>query len=141
MKELGRVYKSLYILKYSDELTLRQMTQKQLNKVELSHLFAAAIFFDNNQEIREELKENQDIVVACRVLIQNAIILWNSLKLSEMLLKVDGEEREKMIETIRNGTACHWEHINLFGTYEFEKHSTAHFSKLKLEDILAMNLV
>ena len=141
MKELGRIYKSLYILNYYDDLTLRQMTEKQLNKMERSHQFALAVFFDNNQQIREELKEDQDIVIACRVLIQNAIILWNNLKLSEILMQQkDPKERERMIEIIKNGTACSWEHINMYGTYEFGKNSTSNFKYLKLDEILDMKI-
>lgn len=119
-KEMGKIYRSLYILKYYDELKLRQMTEKQLNKVERSHQFAKAVFFDNNREIQQELKEDQDIAINCRVLIQNAIILWNCLKLSELYQKQsDPRERERMIEIFRGGSACTWRHINLQGIYEF----------------------
>tara|TARA_R110002124_G_scaffold281572_2_gene456026 strand:- start:2928 stop:3089 length:162 start_codon:yes stop_codon:yes gene_type:complete len=52
--------------------------EKQLNIIELANKFSKAIFFANNQEFREE----QEIIIACKVLIQNAIILWNYLYLS-----------------------------------------------------------
>lgn len=136
-KEMGRVYRSLYILKYYDELKLRQMTEKQLNKVERSHQFAKAVFFDNNREIQQELKEDQDIAINCRVVIQNAIILWNCLKLSELYQREkDAQEREKMINIFRGGSACTWRHINLQGIYEFILESESKIFAQKISQIL-----
>jgi TnpA family transposase len=136
-KEMGKIYRSLYILKYYDELKLRQMTEKQLNKVERSHQFAKAIFFDNNREIQQELKEDQDIAVNCRVLIQNSIILWNCLTLSELYQKEkEVKEREKMMGIFRGGSACTWQHINLQGIYEFSLELEPKISSQKIKQIL-----
>lgn len=139
-KEMGKIYRSLYILKYYDELELRQMTEKQLNKVERSHQFAKAVFFDNNQEIQQELEEDQDIAVNCRVLIQNAIILWNCLKLSELYQgENDNQQRERMVKIIRGGSACTWRHINLQGIYEFLQEIPPNFDLRKINEILELN--
>lgn len=141
-KEMGKIYRTLYILKYYDELKLRQMTEKQLNKVERSHQFAKAVFFDNNREIQQELKEDQDIAINCRVVIQNAIILWNCLKLSELYQKQsDPREREKMIEIFRGGSACTWQHINLQGIYEFMLELESKISLQKINQILDLKFV
>lgn len=64
-----------FILTYFDDVKLRQRIEKQLNKVELSNKFSKAVFFANNQEFREGTKEEQEIVTACKVLIQNIIVL------------------------------------------------------------------
>lgn len=139
ISELGKVYKSLFILKYYDELKLRQMIEKQLNKVERSHQFAHAVFFDNNRSIRQELKEDQDIAILCRVIIQNAIILWNCLHLSEkLLLENKVPERMKIIDIIKAGSACSWQHINMSGIYEFKRRTNS--MKFKIGEILAMKV-
>ena len=39
MKAFGQIIKSLFILRYVDELELRQAIEKQLNKVELANSF------------------------------------------------------------------------------------------------------
>ena len=117
------------------------MTEKQLNKVERSHQYAQAIFFDNNRQIRQELKEEQDIAIAARVIIQNAIILWNCLKLSEKLLLVESqEERTKLVRIIKEGSACSWQHLNLQGIYEFKPAYSPYFLKVKQQQILDMKL-
>lgn len=133
MKELGRIYRSLYILKYYDELELRQATEKQLNKVERSHQFARAIFFDNNSEIKQELKEDQDTTILCRVFLQNCIILWNSLQLSQLVLKeTDTSQQKEILDIISNGTACSWQHINFHGEYEFNEPQKSSFNQLEI---------
>lgn len=70
-----------------DELELRQMTEKQLNKVERSDQFALAIFFDNNREIIQELKEEQDIAIACRMSGKNAALQRHSYPTIRNLLQ------------------------------------------------------
>ena len=45
LKEFGRIIKSVFILKYYDDLSLRQRIEKQLNRIELSNKFAKAVFF------------------------------------------------------------------------------------------------
>jgi len=73
IKEIGRIYKTVFLLKYYDEVLLRQNIEKQLNRVELSHLFARTVFFGNNRELKYATKEEQEIAVGCRHLIQYGI--------------------------------------------------------------------
>jgi len=50
-------------------------------------------------------KEEQEKIILCRRLIQNSIVLWNYLYLSELLTEVQTqEELEEIIAVIRNGT-------------------------------------
>lgn len=75
----------MFILRYIDDLELPQAVEKQLNRIELSNKFSKAILFGNNQEIQYSSKEKQEMVVGCQRLIQNAIVLWNELYLSQKL--------------------------------------------------------
>lgn len=120
LREFGRIIKSIFILKYYDDLELRQSIEKQLNMVELSHKFAKAVFFGNNQEFRAESREEQEIIVNCRRLIQNAIILWNYLYLSNLLLSAkDRLEQQEIVNAIQNKSIISWKHINFYGEYDF----------------------
>ena len=124
LKEFGRIIKSIFILTYFDDVELRQRIEKQLNKVELSNKFAKAVFFANSGEFKYGTKEEQEIAAACKVLIQNAIVLWNYLYLSQLLANNgDSEERKHMLELIKQGSIICWQHINLHGEYDFTKHA------------------
>lgn len=120
LKEYGRIIKTLFLLEYMDDVELRQAIEKQLNIVELTHRFSRAVFFGNNQEFEAETKEEQERVAGCKQLIQNAIVLWNYLFLSEKLAKTtDLVERSEMLTTIQAGSIVNWQHINLQGKYDF----------------------
>ncbi len=122
MKEFGKIIKSSFILKYYDDLALRQSIEKMLSHIELMNRFAKAVFFSNNQEFQVATKEEQEKIIQCRLLLQNAIVFWNYMYLSEMLTKVQSqEEMEEIIAVIKNSTAVVWHHVNMMGEYDFTK--------------------
>ena len=82
--------------------------------MELANKFSAAVFFANNQEFQVGTKEEQEIATACKVLIQNAIVLWNYLYLSQRLSSTaDPNDRQDMLEAITGGSIIAWAHVNL----------------------------
>jgi TnpA family transposase len=120
LREFGRLVKTHFILTYASDLKLRQSIQKQLNKIELANKFSNAIFFDNNREFHYADKEDQEIVVGCIRLMQNAVILWNYMYLSQYLVNCKTEEETaQLIETIKNGSILLWRHVNMHGEYDF----------------------
>jgi TnpA family transposase len=50
LKEFGKIPKTLFILKYCDDLDLRQAVEKQLNKVEGSNKFSKVVSFGHSHE-------------------------------------------------------------------------------------------
>jgi TnpA family transposase len=140
LKEFGRIIKSQFILTYYDDLKLRQQIQKQLNRVELTNKFAHAVFFDNDQAFREGTKEEQEIGTACQVLLQNTIILWNYLYLSDLILKTKNrEQRASIIEAIGQGSVITWRHVNLRGEYDFTR-KPANDSRFDLKRIKSLKI-
>lgn len=129
LKEFGRIIKSIYVLTYCSDVELRQDVQKNLNRIELSNKFSHAVFFDNDQEFHVGEKEEQELATVCKILIQNAIVLWNYLALSELIVNTedaeDAEAREELIDSIHRGSVLCWRHINLRGTYDFRKQSVS----------------
>lgn len=141
LKEFGRIIKSIFILTYFDDVELRQRIEKQLNKVELSNRFSKAVFFANNSEFKSGTKEEQEISAVCKVLIQNAIVLWNYLYLSQLLANNgDPGERKHMLDSIKQGSIITWHHINLHGEYDFTKH-IANDSRFDMDRIYALKLI
>lgn len=140
LKEFGRIIKSIFILTYYDELELRQSIEKQLNKIELSNKFAKAIFFSNNREFHQGDPEEQRIATSCMALIQNSIVLWNYLYLSQLLIKKSNIlQKNQMIESIKHGSMTTWRHVNLHGEYDFTKNSVNE-SPFDLNKILALKI-
>ena len=122
LKEFGKIIRTTFILKYYDDLELRQSVEKLLSHIEMMNRFAKAVFFGNNQEFQVATKEEQEKIILCRTLLQNAIVLWNYLYLSELITKIESqEELEEIMAVIKNSTAVAWHHVNMLGEYDFTK--------------------
>ena len=120
LKEFGKIPKTLFILKYADDLEFRQSIEKQLNKVEGANKLSKAISLGNDHAFAQGEKEDQDIAEGCRRLIKNTLICWNYLYLTKELVKDNNEERKKeLMEAIRNDSVMRWSHFNLQGEYDF----------------------
>ncbi|WP_108650941.1 Tn3 family transposase [Dongshaea marina] len=120
IKAFGQIIKSLFILRYVDDLELRQAIERQLNKVELANRFTRAVAVGNPREFSQEEKDEQEIAEACNRLIKNSIICWNYLYLTRQLEKApDTETRENLIRSIAAHAPMAWAHINMLGEYDF----------------------
>ena len=82
---LGRVVKTIYILKYFNEEDLRHRVQLQLNRGEHRHSLARWIFFADQSEFRTG--DYQEIMnkASCLSLVSNAILVWNTLQISRIV--------------------------------------------------------
>jgi hypothetical protein len=110
----------IFILKYYDDLALRQAIEKQLCHIELMNRFSKAVFFGQNQAFQAATQKEQEHTILCRSIIQNAIVLWNYLYLSDLLSKVEQQEEiEDIILTVRNSTSLTRKHINFIREYDF----------------------
>ena len=80
----------------------------------------------------------------CKTIIQNAIIYWNYLFLSDLLYNTGiPQDRIDMIDSIKKGSVLAWKHINFTGTFDFTKPALKDYQfnipmlkKLKLEQML-----
>ena len=110
----------MFILRYIDEIELRQAIEQQLNKVELANKFTRAVAVGSPQEFTQVEKEEQTIAEACNRLIKNSIICWNYLYLSRRLEEsADTETKDKLRRAIATHSPISWAHINMLGEYDF----------------------
>lgn len=139
IKEFGRIIKSQYILTYIEDLKLRQEIEKQLNRVELSNKFSKAVFFDKDHEFTVASREEQEIITACKSLIQNAIVLWNYMYLTLCLLNTKADaEKQNLLAAVKNGSVMTWQHVNMRGEYDFTKIDNK--SRFDLEKLLSLKI-
>ena len=94
LKAFGQIIKSDFILRYLDDVELRQAIEKQLNKVELSNRFTRDVAVGNPREFTQGLKEEQEIAEACTRLIKNNIVCWNYLYLSDKLERLETDPKQ-----------------------------------------------
>jgi len=136
LKAFGQIIKSDFILRYIDDVGLRQAIEKQLNKVELANRFTRAIAVGNPREIIQGDKEEQEIAESCNRLIKNAIICWNYLYLSQKLEKMgDPGQKNKLISAILSHSPMSWAHTNLLGEYDFSDEKLKDTAGIRLPKI------
>ena len=141
LKELGRIYKTLFILDYIDDVHLRQAIEKQLNKVESSNRFSKAISFGNNQEFTDGETEAMEVSEGCRRLIKNAIVCWNYLYLSQAIIREGSLDKKRAIlSSIRDGSIALWRHVNLHWEYDFSDDQRKDSIGFELPKILDVNV-
>ena len=81
------------------------------------------------------------MVVGCQRLIQNAIVLWNDLFLSQKLASIEDEEKkEALLKIIRNGSTLIWYYVNLHGEYDFTEDIDQLEMLFDMEKILALKV-
>ena len=119
--EYDNIIRSLYLLDYVDSPPLRRHVQKAVNRTESYHKLRRAIAYANGGKLRLKTEMEQEIWNECSRLIANCIIHYNATILSDLLAyyeeigDVAGAERLKQVSPIA------WQHINLYGRYEFQK--------------------
>lgn len=66
LKAFGKITKSIFILRYVDEVELRQAIERQLNKIELAHRFTRAVSVGSPREFIQAEKQEQEIAEGCK---------------------------------------------------------------------------
>jgi len=119
LKAFGQIIKSLFILRYIDDVEMRQASEKVLNKVENSNKLTKAIDI-GNARIEMETLEEVKMAEACGRLVKNAVICWNYTYVTNLLINEPSRERRRAIlEAVRDGSIVAWRHVNLLGEYDF----------------------
>jgi TnpA family transposase len=118
---LGRVIKTQYILRYLTDRDLRRTVQLQLNKGEYRHKLPRRIFFANQGEFTTGDYEEIMNKASCLSLVSNAILYWNTLKITEIVdqLRAQGDEVEPA--TLAHISLLPFRHVVPNGTYFIEE--------------------
>jgi len=137
LREMGRIEKTIFILDYISDETLRRRIQRGLNKGEAMNALARNIFFGKRGEFMErELQDQLQRASALNILI-NAISVWNTVYLQKAIdyLKSENDFDENLLKHI---SPLGWEHINFSGEYSFNMkniHKHNEFRPLNVKQI------
>ena len=118
---LGRIIKTEYILRYLTDPELRRTVQLQLNKGEYRYKLPRRIFFADRGEFTTSDYEEIMDKASCLSLISNAILYWNTLKITDIVdnLKQHGAEIEN--DTLAHISLLPFKHVVPNGTYFIEE--------------------
>lgn len=118
LQEMGRIEKTIFILKYATDNVLRRRILVGLNKGEAMNALARAVFFGKQGELRErDLQDQLQRASALNILI-NAISVWNTVYL-EQAVKYKKEHEGIDENLLKHISPLNWSHINFLGEYSF----------------------
>jgi TnpA family transposase len=94
LSQLGRLMKTLHILRYIQEEPLRDTIQLQLNRGEFRHTLAKSLFFANWGSFRSGDYEEVMNKASCLSLLSNAVLVWNTVHIARIVdqLRAAGHE-------------------------------------------------
>jgi TnpA family transposase len=116
LREIGRIERTLFTLKWLRDPALRRRVSAGLNKGEARNSLARAIFFYRLGEIRDRSYENQRYRASGLNLVVAAITLWNTVYLERAIAAL--RQREDIDEGLLPHVApLGGNHINLTGDY------------------------
>ena len=86
--ELGKLERSLYLLRYGMDMNLRRFVVPYTSRREHWNKFAREVLAFGDL-VREKTLEDQEEVFWALTVVQNAIVLWNALALDRSLTEIE----------------------------------------------------
>jgi TnpA family transposase len=117
MWELDAIFRSIYLLKYIDNVVLRQNVQRALNRGESYHQLRRAISHEHFGKFRVETESEQNLWNECSRLVANAIIFYNTYSLNRLIDQMAGANKFDLVEGIKKVSPIAWRHVNLGGRF------------------------
>jgi TnpA family transposase len=116
---LGRIVKTIYILRYIHEEEPRRRVQLQLNRGESRHALARWLFFANRGEFRTGDYEEIMNKASCLSLLSNAALVWNTLAITKIVTQLRAAGETVPDEDLARISPLMHQHVIPNGTYRF----------------------
>nr|WP_254209640.1 Tn3 family transposase [Burkholderia multivorans] len=116
-RELGRVVRTLFLLKYLNDPELRRTIHAQTNKSEQFNDFTQWLMFGGEGVIAENVRHEQRKIIKYNHLVANMVILYNVQWMSRKLKELQEKGHPIDAEVLRSLSPYRHEHINRLGDY------------------------
>jgi Transposase and inactivated derivatives, TnpA family len=116
-REVGRVIRTVQLLRYLSDAPLRRRVTAATNKVEAFNGFSQWIGFGNGVVITDNDPVEQEKTAKCNALLTNAMIFHNALDIAEVVRQLQEEGYAIDPEDLAHISPYLTEHIKRFGEY------------------------
>ncbi len=120
IRALGRIIKSIYILRYIADEDLRYTVHMHLNHGESRHQLAKKLFFLNRGAFKTSDYEEIMNKASCLSLVSNAVLVWNTHQFQNIVDELRAEGHDIPSEHLKKISALMFKHLQIYGTYHFE---------------------
>jgi TnpA family transposase len=116
-RELGRVLRTVFLLRYLSNPRLRRIIHAATNKSEKFHDFLKWVFFGGEKIISENDREAQRKIIKYNQLVANCIVFHNVCTVTQILEQMEKEGKAINVEALGKMSPYLTQHINRFGKY------------------------
>ena len=119
LEELGRLIKTLYLLRFIDDEAYRRHILVQLNRGEGRHQLARIVFHGKRGELRQRYREGQEDQLGALGLVVNVIVLWDTIYMDAALNQLRVEGFDVRDDDVTRLSPLGFDYINMLGRYAF----------------------
>lgn len=116
-RELGRIFKTEFILQFLSDPATRQRVRRGLLKGEEIHALARQVAYGKQGVLTARDLEGQRHTSSCLTLIMACIIYWQAKEINRVLLEEDSEGAGVDLSLVEHISPIGWENIILYGEY------------------------
>jgi TnpA family transposase len=117
LSQLGRLMKTLHILRYIQEEKLWDAIQLQLNRGEFRHTLAKSLFFANWGNDRSGDYEAVMNKASCLSLLSNAVLVWNTVHTTRIVDQLRAAGHQVKDEDLARVSPLAYAHVIPNGSY------------------------
>lgn len=119
-RELGRVIRTIFLLRYISDRPMREGITNETNKVESFHEFAQWLSFGNNGKILDNDPIEMEKRVKFNQLVANCVMLQNVLDMSQALRELIEEGYPVNMKAVQGLSAYLHGHVQRYGEYDMD---------------------
>ena len=116
-RELGRVFRTLYLLRWIDDDDLRRTVTHEANKVEHYHDFASHLNFGSHGVLRTNSRVDQEKAMIANQLVANAVISQTVADQTRIIQQLKSEGYPFKLSDVKHLSPYLTRHLLRFGKF------------------------
>jgi len=120
-QELGKVLRTIFLLKYISDVDLRRFINAETNKSEQFNNFLKLSFFGNGGLIAENMRHEQQKVMKFGHLVANMLIVYNVHDMERVIRELRDEGFPITPELLADLNPYRLGHVNMLGDYAVDR--------------------
>ncbi|MDQ2843511.1 MAG: Tn3 family transposase [Acidobacteriota bacterium] len=117
LRELGRVVRTMFLLRYASDLELRHTIQTATTKSERFNRFVQWVSFGGDSVIAENVRDEQRKFIKYNHLVANLLVFHNLVAMTRAIGRMETDGHQISDEILAVLSPYQTSHINRFGNY------------------------